>query len=142
MLVPLSVNTEHRRDSWRSVASVLDEPVERVRRWGDRGIPINAADRCATRLGQHPSAIWPEWWAVTTSGADDAEAEAVESAEEAHPEGVAPDPHGYDRPVGRVPSVCPCCSCADCGPVDDLARGGCDPHCLPCSFGVCACVLV
>lgn len=34
-----------------------------IRQWRHKGgIPIVAADRLAIHLGEHPSAIWPDWW--------------------------------------------------------------------------------
>jgi len=31
-------------------------------RWVSEGIPIDAADRIAVKLGRHVSEIWTEWW--------------------------------------------------------------------------------
>ncbi len=119
MSVPPSPEATHKRDSPRSLAPVLGVDAMTVRRWVTEGVPLAAADQCATRLGHHPSAIWPEWWAIKASGADD------------------PEP----TPAGAVPSApqCSCCSCKTCGQVDNFANGGCDPFCIPCSFDLCAC---
>lgn len=33
-----------------------------VWRWRRYGLPLYSADRAATKLGLHPSHLWPEWW--------------------------------------------------------------------------------
>lgn len=103
-----------RNDGRRSMATVLAVPEYRIRRiWEPKGLTTQEADKAAVTLGLHPSAIWPEWFALPTT--DEAE------------------------PPTFLPLTDPCCECRTCGPCDELADGGCRPYCLPCSFGVCAC---
>lgn len=44
----------------------LNETARRTRvyRWRRNGLTVREADELATLLGQHPSAIWPEWYEV------------------------------------------------------------------------------
>ena len=43
-------------------AIVLDVTRRRVLTWRARGVSFYDADEIAVRLGQHPSALWPDWW--------------------------------------------------------------------------------
>ena len=35
-----------------------------ISRWRRDGVPLDGADRLAMALGEHPCAVWPEWWDV------------------------------------------------------------------------------
>jgi transcriptional regulator with XRE-family HTH domain len=51
-------------DSNARLAEVLGAHPTQVSRWRNGGtVPWLTADRMATNLGVHPSAIWPEWTA-------------------------------------------------------------------------------
>lgn len=39
---------------------------EQASRWRKDGVPLDVADDLACALGEHPSAIWPEWWEVAS----------------------------------------------------------------------------
>lgn len=46
----------------RDLADSLAVGRREVSRWRRDGLTITAADRAATALGEHPSAVWPDWW--------------------------------------------------------------------------------
>jgi hypothetical protein len=117
----------------RTIASIVGVSLRTVQRWERHGLGLFEADKAASTLGQHPSAIWPEWWDVTQDDAPDPALTPAQNPPELEDTPVAP---------ARPAPPCRCCACTECGPQDDRANGGCEPRCLPCSFGVCACVTV
>lgn len=45
-----------------ALARTLNVTSRTVHRWKHNGLTWLQADRAATRLGHHPSFLWPEWW--------------------------------------------------------------------------------
>lgn len=43
---------------------VLDVNASQIHLWRRDGLPDQAADRIALRLGYHPAQIWPDWHAA------------------------------------------------------------------------------
>lgn len=46
----------------REVGSILGYDITVVRSWNIRGLGERTADHVAVTIGEHPSAIWPEWF--------------------------------------------------------------------------------
>lgn len=51
-------------DNRSYVSSILDVKVEVVKRFENKGLSVDEADRAACKLHLHPSSIWPEWLAI------------------------------------------------------------------------------
>lgn len=43
------------------LARLLDTNHSTIRKWKQRGIAWESADRVAVSAGLHPAAVWPEW---------------------------------------------------------------------------------
>lgn len=46
------------------VGDLVGVDRQTIHNWRQQGIPIYAADRAATRLGTHPTLIWPNWYRI------------------------------------------------------------------------------
>lgn len=47
----------------RAIGAAVGFSPKTVNYWQHVGhLTVDTADKCAVALGQHPSAIWPEWW--------------------------------------------------------------------------------
>lgn len=56
---------EHEQDAQMLLlAELLGVSRRMVCRWRSGGVPDSRADWVACRLGVHPSAIWPDWFAA------------------------------------------------------------------------------
>lgn len=53
-----------------SLAAVIGVSDRQVRRAKVDGLAVATADRWAVAAGHHPSAVWAEWWIVSTGATD------------------------------------------------------------------------
>jgi hypothetical protein len=52
---------EDPRSGLKGIARRLGVHDRQTHRWRTYGLDAHQADRCAIRLGLHPSVVWPEW---------------------------------------------------------------------------------
>lgn len=72
LLARYEVNREPCGFTPRRVAGLLGVEDRQVYRWRLYGLSERQADRLCTRIGRHPSELWPEWWAGTFDETSDA----------------------------------------------------------------------
>lgn len=112
---------EHTYEGRRSYAKVLGASTRVIQRWQRDGLNTFEADQAATILGQHPSAIWPDWFQQRPGEVWAGMSEVADVAYR------TPLPPRTPAPLGS------CCTCQACGGL--LV---CERSCLPCAYGVCA----
>lgn len=65
---PLVEQLQRRGVEWplATIARTAQVTRETSYRWARHGIPEDAADLVVCRLfNDHPSSVWPEWWAIS-----------------------------------------------------------------------------
>lgn len=53
--------------SAKNLAAEVGVTSRSAERWRSAGLTDEMADRCATALGAHPSAIWSDWFTVVAA---------------------------------------------------------------------------
>lgn len=57
-------------DSATLLARRIGVSDRQVRRAKTEGLTVDTADRWAIAAGHHPGLVWPDWWDLSTGGAD------------------------------------------------------------------------
>lgn len=59
---PFAALLEHMAVSPRQAQVILSSSGEAMKRYTERGLTAEQADRLACRAGFHPAEVWPSWW--------------------------------------------------------------------------------